>query len=544
MHTPPQPAYITLKDHKTHFNNDPKCRLINPTKNEISKVSKQILSKVVDEIRSKLRLKLMKNTNSVINWFEELMLKQNLVFIQFDIVDYYGSISEELFIEALEWAKDVTSVSDDQIEVIMKSKMSLLSDAKDLWKKTKNGKFNIAMGSWDGAEATDLCGLFLLSKIRHLNADFVLYRDDGLAVTRLNPKQVEDLKKELHRIFKRYGLSITTDVNHKIVNFLDVTLNLNDGNVTPFMKENNTILYVNKQSNHAPATLKAIPQGVQSRLTRNSSNQEIFNAAVQPYQDALEASGYDAKLKFDPSVKEQQKEQDNPNKKKRKCRSRRVTWFNPPYSLNVKTSIGKVFFQILKDCFPPTHVLYKICNKNTIKMSYRTMPNMGRYVAKHNNRVLQEALFGERVAPYCNCQRSRKADCPTPGQCTSKNVVYNAEVTNLQTGNAEYYMGCTKRPIKRRVGEHLYAINNPDKSNSCTLTTHVRGLRADNIPHNIKWTIRDRGPPFNPIYWVCRLCTKEKYYIMFEPDKATLNQRSEFFGHCWHKAPQLLVKQK
>ena len=282
MYTPPQPAYVTLKDHKTNFNNDPKCRLINPTKNEISKVSKQILSKVVNEVRSKTHLKLMKNTNSVINWFEELMLKQDLVFIQFDIVDYYGSISEKLFDEALQWAKSVTSVSDDEIEVIMKSKVSLLSDAKDLWKKTKNGKFNIAMGSWDGAEATDICGLFLLSKLRHLNADFVLYRDDGLAVSRLNPKQVEDMKKELHRIFKRYGLSITTDVNHKIVNFLDVTLNLNDGTVTPHKKENNTIMYVNKHSNHAPSHLNAIPQGVQSRLTRNSTNEEIFKEAVKP----------------------------------------------------------------------------------------------------------------------------------------------------------------------------------------------------------------------------------------------------------------------
>ena len=310
------------------------------------------------------------------------------------------------------------------------------------------------------------------------------------------------------------------------------------------MKENNTIMYVNKKSNHAPSTLKAIPQGVQSRLTRNSSDQEIFNEAVQPYNDALKASGYDADLKFDPSVKEQQKEQDNPNKKKRKCRNRKVTWFNPPWSDNVKTSIGKVFFQILKECFPSTHPLNKICNKNTIKMSYRTMPNMGRHVAKHNNKVLQQALFGDRVAPHCNCQRSRKADCPVPGKCTATNVVYYAVVTNLQTGQAEFYTGCTKRPIKRRIKEHLYAINNPTKSNQNTLTTHVRGLMAENIPYSLRWGIRDRGPPFNPLTWVCKLCTKEKYYIMFEPEKANLNQRSEIFGHCWHKQPQLLVNYK
>ena len=68
--------------------------------------------------------------------------------------------------------------------------------------------------------------------------------------------------------------------------------------------------------------------------------------------------------------------------------------------------------------------------------------------------------------------------------------------------------------------------------------------RGNNIPHEIKWTVRDRGPPYNPSTGSCRLCLLEKYHIMFEPEKATLNQRSEFFSHCWHKAPQLLVNQK
>ena len=34
-------AFITLKDHKPNFNNKPTCRLINPTKSEIGKISKR-----------------------------------------------------------------------------------------------------------------------------------------------------------------------------------------------------------------------------------------------------------------------------------------------------------------------------------------------------------------------------------------------------------------------------------------------------------------------------------------------------------------------
>ena len=176
------------------------------------------------------------------------------------------------------------------------------------------------------------------------------------------------------------------------------------------------------------------------------------------------------------------------------------------------------------------------------------MPNMAKHVARHNNKVLQQYLEVQhpqlRVAPFCNCQRSRKPDCPVPGKCTTNNVVYQAQVTELDSGNEEFYTGCTKRPIKKRVQEHFGAINKISNEGQTTFSTHVRKLKQDNIPHQIKWSVRDRGPPYNPTTKSCRLCLLEKYYIMFEPEKATLNQRSEFFGHCWHKAPQLLVKQK
>ena len=34
-------AFVTLKDHKDNFLSNPTCRLINPSKNELGKVSKQ-----------------------------------------------------------------------------------------------------------------------------------------------------------------------------------------------------------------------------------------------------------------------------------------------------------------------------------------------------------------------------------------------------------------------------------------------------------------------------------------------------------------------
>ena len=39
-------AFISLKDHKENFENNPKCRLINPAKSDSGKISKLILDKI------------------------------------------------------------------------------------------------------------------------------------------------------------------------------------------------------------------------------------------------------------------------------------------------------------------------------------------------------------------------------------------------------------------------------------------------------------------------------------------------------------------
>ena len=125
---------------------------------------------------------------------------------------------------------------------------------------------DVGMGFFDGAETCELVGLFLLSKLNNLNINLGLYRDDGLGVCCLTARQVEKLKQEMCKIFKAYNLKITTDVNHKSVNFLDVTLDLDSGLFKPFMKPNNTIQYVNKNSNHPPSITQNLPASVNRGL--------------------------------------------------------------------------------------------------------------------------------------------------------------------------------------------------------------------------------------------------------------------------------------
>ena len=97
----------------------------------------------------------------------------------------------------------------------------------------------------------------------------------------------------------------------------------------------------------------------------------------------------------------------------------------PPFSEHVKTNIGRTFLNLLKKHFPSCHCLHKICNKNTVKISYSCMPNMAAILSRHNKTILASKNTNEHLP--CNCQR--KAECPLNGNCCKKAIVYKASIS-------------------------------------------------------------------------------------------------------------------
>ena len=138
-------------------------------------------------------------------------------------------------------------------DAIMHSRKSLLFCGERQWVKTKNSAFDVTMGSFDGAEVCELVGAILLSELsQHIDQSSVgLYRDDGLAVVRgMSGSAADRLRKTIATVFQQHGLIITIDVNMRVVDFLDVTLNLDTGKYKSFRKPNNTPLYLSTRSNH------------------------------------------------------------------------------------------------------------------------------------------------------------------------------------------------------------------------------------------------------------------------------------------------------
>ena len=528
-------AFITLKDHKDNFDNKPTCRLINPSKQEIGKISKQILDNINKKLLNVTKVNQWKNTSSVLQWFKHLPNKHRCAFITFDVVEFYPSISETLLTRALDFAANYVNISDDDRHIILQAKQSLLFNNGNPWQKRNTDTlFDVTMGSYDGAETCELVGIYMLSQLKEIpyGMEIGLYRDDGLAVIDQTPQKIEKIKKEICKVFAKNNLRITIEANKKVVNFLDVTLDLTTEKYKPYSKPTNTPLYVHSKSNHPPCIIKNIPEAINKRLSEISSDEEAFKEAAPPYQEALQKSGYSHTLRFTPP---QQPPESNTNKRKRQ---RNIIWFNPPYSKNVQTNIGREFLNLIEKCFPPNHKLRKLFNKNNLKLSYSCSPNIKQIIDGHNKTILSQNKAPEEKTPPkpCNCREPDK--CPLKGQCLVKEVVYQATITTAES--SETYVGLTATEFKTRWRNHQMSFKHESKKNDTELSKHLWQLKDQKKDFAISWKILAKAKSYSNLTKRCNLCNTEKFYILYKPDMATLNKRNELVSTCRHKRKFLL----
>ena len=159
-------------------------------------------------------------------------------------------------------------------------------------KNKKNSGFDVAMGAYDGAEVSEICGLYMLHKIIDIKKLFKkeeigIFRDDGLSVMKGTGHEKDKTRKALILAFKEEGLSITWEINIKKVHFLDVLLDLENECYKPYHKKNGKLSYVSPGSNHPRMVLNNIPEGINRRLSSISSNEECFNQAKYEYQQTV-----------------------------------------------------------------------------------------------------------------------------------------------------------------------------------------------------------------------------------------------------------------
>ena len=134
--------------------------------------------------------------------------------------------------------------------------------------------------------------------------------------TNISGPQADRIRKHFHAIFKRNGLDLEIECNLKIVNYLDITLNLENGTYQPYHKPNDETIYIHAKSNHPTNIIKQLPLSVEKRLSTLSANENIFKESAKHYQEALNKFGYIHKLQY--ISKEKPMETTGKKRKKRK----------------------------------------------------------------------------------------------------------------------------------------------------------------------------------------------------------------------------------
>ena len=553
-------AYITVKDHKPDFPNTIKCRLINPTKSNIGKISKQMLEDINKQLLSKLKLRQLKNSQAAVDWFNNLENKTRLQFMQIDIVDYYPSITHELFNKAIDFAKAHVNIDNLTIEIILNARKSILSHENSTWTKTSSN-FDIAMGAYDGAEMTDLVGIYILHRLSQVvpEIEFGLYRDDGLGVHKRIPKtQLEQIKKKIFKLFKDMGLSITLESYLTRVDFLDITFNLHQETFEPYRKPNDNPNYIHIQSNHPKPTIKNLPTAVNKRLSEISCNKEVFDKHKGDYETALRNSELPHNLSYregrgrvnretqeqthrntrnnDPTIGRPSPPDHPTTGRKKRNRNRKVTWFNPPFNIDLKTNIGREFLKLIDKNFPKDNPLSKIINRKTIKVSYSCTANMSAIISAHNQKILKETSE-THATPPCNCRNQ----CILPNNCRASCIVYKASTDRIE------YIGSTSTEFKVRYRNHKSSFKHSEKKNQTALSSYIwnnsinRNDIGEIIEPNVKWQIMKKCTVYSAGKKTRDLCTTEKLLIIKNLNNTkNINHRSDIGNKCSHRNRDML----
>ena len=161
-------SFITLKDHKEKFNNNPAVRVINLAKKKLGRISMAILDTANKNIRQATSLNQWRTTDTVTDWFKGIRNKYLCKFVIFGIKEFYPSITENLLKNALTIAEAHTLLSDYDKAIIHHPRKSLLFNDQQTWIKRGSRLFDVTMGVYHGAEVCELVGNYLLYKLSKL----------------------------------------------------------------------------------------------------------------------------------------------------------------------------------------------------------------------------------------------------------------------------------------------------------------------------------------------------------------------------------------
>ena len=189
-------------------------------------------------------------------------------------------MTETILDIALLFAEQHCDISNDNTTLIKFCRKSLIFSINEAWKKKQTESCSmlqsevLTVRTYANLSVFAFC-VFLAKLIN--KKDFDLYRDDGLLIY-ANCKQINQMRKNIIKIFKDIGFAIDVETNFKIVDLIDITLNW-------FI--NDLLLQINKSSNHPPQIINQLPKIINERLSKNWCSEEVTNLSKYQYQTPI-----------------------------------------------------------------------------------------------------------------------------------------------------------------------------------------------------------------------------------------------------------------
>ena len=97
----------------------------------------------------------------------------------------------------------------------------------------------------------------------------------------ISEPEVEGNKKELVKIFKNNGLSITLKTNLNTADFLNIHVDLINEIYQTHKKANDEHLYINIKFNQPPSIPQQLPKSISKRISKIASNEHVFKQSIQ-----------------------------------------------------------------------------------------------------------------------------------------------------------------------------------------------------------------------------------------------------------------------
>ena len=264
--------------------------------------------------------------------------------------------------------------------------------------------------------------------------------------------------KRISNALKLLGFRITLNTNLKIVNFLDVTLNLKKSTFEPYKKRMiHPFIYTLLQTTHSQLSNK-YPHYLIILPTLT------FSTKTNTYDNTLKNSSYKQTVEY------------TSPKSKPKHRNRNIIWFNPPYNQCIASNIGNDFLNLICKHFPNHSFLAKIFNWNNIKVIYSCTSNISQIIKGHQKKI---EILHSNTHLTNNATVGIKKHVPYK-TISTKNVVYRATV---KTNNSvKQYIGAMESTIKQRIYNHNLSFPSRNYStnaffiNSCLASKGLKYL--------------------------------------------------------------------